>query len=147
MRLCAFMRACVRVAAGGRCISTSIAPARLAQSAERKALNLVVVGSSPTVGAFWPAAAEDANLQKRPFVAPTLRRVCAQTRRRQLRQRPALKNADPRAELQWLTGAADARRVYSVSQHMLRIPAALQSDSEGIRTPASRAQWISSPSP
>ena len=26
--------------------------ARLAQSAERKALNLVVVGSSPTVGAF-----------------------------------------------------------------------------------------------
>ena len=30
----------------------SIAPARLAQSVERKALNLVVVGSSPTVGAF-----------------------------------------------------------------------------------------------
>ena len=29
-----------------------IAPARLAQSVERKALNLVVVGSSPTVGAF-----------------------------------------------------------------------------------------------
>jgi hypothetical protein len=28
--------------------------ARLAQSAERKALNLVVVGSSPTVGAFSP---------------------------------------------------------------------------------------------
>ena len=28
------------------------ATARLAQSAERKALNLVVVGSSPTVGAF-----------------------------------------------------------------------------------------------
>ena len=27
--------------------------ARLAQSAERKALNLVVVGSSPTVGDFW----------------------------------------------------------------------------------------------
>ena len=27
--------------------------ARLAQSAERKALNLVVVGSSPTVGVFW----------------------------------------------------------------------------------------------
>ena len=28
------------------------ASARLAQSAERKALNLVVVGSSPTVGVF-----------------------------------------------------------------------------------------------
>ena len=28
------------------------ATARLAQSAERKALNLVVVGSSPTVGVF-----------------------------------------------------------------------------------------------
>ena len=28
--------------------------ARLAQSAERKALNLVVVGSSPTVGALTP---------------------------------------------------------------------------------------------
>ena len=28
--------------------------ARLAQSAERKALNLVVVGSSPTVGVFLP---------------------------------------------------------------------------------------------
>ena len=27
--------------------------ARLAQSVERKALNLVVVGSSPTVGGFW----------------------------------------------------------------------------------------------
>ena len=30
-----------------------LAKARLAQSAERKALNLVVVGSSPTVGVFW----------------------------------------------------------------------------------------------
>ena len=30
----------------------TLATARLAQSAERKALNLVVVGSSPTVGAF-----------------------------------------------------------------------------------------------
>ena len=30
----------------------AFATARLAQSAERKALNLVVVGSSPTVGAF-----------------------------------------------------------------------------------------------
>ena len=29
------------------------ATARLAQSAERKALNLVVVGSSPTVGAYY----------------------------------------------------------------------------------------------
>ena len=32
--------------------------ARLAQSAERKALNLVVVGSSPTVGAFCPGVKE-----------------------------------------------------------------------------------------
>ena len=31
--------------------------ASLAQSVERKALNLVVVGSSPTGGAFWLAAA------------------------------------------------------------------------------------------
>ena len=30
-------------------------PARLAQSVERKALNLVVVGSSPTVGDLPPA--------------------------------------------------------------------------------------------
>ena len=30
------------------------ASARLAQSAERKALNLVVVGSSPTVGELFP---------------------------------------------------------------------------------------------
>lgn len=32
----------------------SLRRARLAQSVERKALNLVVVGSSPTVGAFVP---------------------------------------------------------------------------------------------
>ena len=31
----------------------NISTARLAQSAERKALNLVVVGSSPTVGAIF----------------------------------------------------------------------------------------------
>ena len=30
----------------------AVGTARLAQSAERNALNLVVVGSSPTVGAF-----------------------------------------------------------------------------------------------
>ena len=39
----------------------SLSAARLAQSAERKALNLVVVGSSPTVGAIlalvWRSAA------------------------------------------------------------------------------------------
>ena len=36
---------------------SAVAPtARLAQPAERKALNLVVVGSSPTVGAFRPHA-------------------------------------------------------------------------------------------
>jgi hypothetical protein len=32
--------------------AVALATARLAQPAERKALNLVVVGSSPTVGAF-----------------------------------------------------------------------------------------------
>ena len=32
--------------------SDYVSTARLAQSAERKALNLVVVGSSPTVGAL-----------------------------------------------------------------------------------------------
>ena len=32
--------------------------ARLAQSAERKALNLVVVGSSPTVGAMFASGAK-----------------------------------------------------------------------------------------
>ena len=35
------------------CSSPAMATARLAQSAERKALNLVVVGSSPTVGALF----------------------------------------------------------------------------------------------
>ena len=35
---------------------TLSASARLAQSAERKALNLVVVGSSPTVGVFAMAS-------------------------------------------------------------------------------------------
>ena len=33
-------------------VRSPLATARLAQSAERKALNLVVVGSSPTVGVF-----------------------------------------------------------------------------------------------
>ena len=37
----------------GRHAEPSINIARLAQSAERKALNLVVVGSSPTVGVSW----------------------------------------------------------------------------------------------
>ena len=32
---------------------TTCQKARLAQLVERKALNLVVVGSSPTVGTFW----------------------------------------------------------------------------------------------
>jgi hypothetical protein len=47
-------------ACGGNCVAhlqfadwaVALVTARLAQSAERKALNLVVVGSSPTVGAF-----------------------------------------------------------------------------------------------
>ena len=34
------------------CLKYSRSTARVAQSAERKALNLVVVGSSPTVGVF-----------------------------------------------------------------------------------------------
>ena len=37
----------------------SVSTARLAQSAERKALNLVVVGSSPTVGVFAPGYVVD----------------------------------------------------------------------------------------
>ena len=41
--------------------------ARLAQSAERKALNLVVVGSSPTVGVAFPAPP---NLRVRVRTAP-----------------------------------------------------------------------------
>ena len=39
----------------------SIASASLAQSVERKALNLAVVGSSPTGGAFWRASWEGWN--------------------------------------------------------------------------------------
>ena len=38
-------------------------PARLAQSVERKALNLVVVGSSPTVGVFCVASASPCRIQ------------------------------------------------------------------------------------
>ena len=38
------------------CICISVA--RLAQLVERKALNLVVVGSSPTVGTFYVSARE-----------------------------------------------------------------------------------------
>ena len=34
-------------------VEIDFSSARLAQSVERKALNLVVVGSSPTVGVFW----------------------------------------------------------------------------------------------
>ena len=40
------------VGAGSAVEALGTSQARLAQSAERKALNLVVVGSSPTVGAF-----------------------------------------------------------------------------------------------
>ena len=39
----------------GECDKCAGPPARLAQSVERKALNLVVVGSSPTVGDLPPA--------------------------------------------------------------------------------------------
>ena len=37
--------------------------ARLAQSAERKALNLVVVGSSPTVGVYLRNMSDYANIE------------------------------------------------------------------------------------
>ena len=40
------------------------AQARLAQSAERKALNLVVVGLSPTVGVLFAAARSFINIVK-----------------------------------------------------------------------------------
>ena len=39
-----------------------LAGARLAQSVERKALNLVVVGSSPTVGVLFAAARSSYNI-------------------------------------------------------------------------------------
>ena len=42
-------------------VEPELATARLAQSVERKALNLVVVGSSPTMGAFNGTAAFGAN--------------------------------------------------------------------------------------
>ena len=55
------------------CVWRWIATARLAQSAERKALNLVVVGSSPTVGDFTliavaarPPVAQQAGMAKSP---------------------------------------------------------------------------------
>ena len=69
--------------------------ARLAQSVERKALNLVVVGSSPTVGVL-------------PIVG--------------------------------FAGALSTTQQQQQQQQQ-------QNDTEGIRTPAGRAQWISSPSP
>ena len=43
--------------------SSHVQQARLAQSAERKALNLVVVGSSPTVGVFCVASASPCRIQ------------------------------------------------------------------------------------
>ena len=52
---------------------TCISTARLAQSAERKALNLVVVGSSPTVGVSWICGGS--------CVADHLIRVCGQLMR------------------------------------------------------------------
>ena len=44
--------------------ASGVAAARLAQSVERKALNLVVVGSSPTVGAFLPVEARGPTIPK-----------------------------------------------------------------------------------
>ena len=40
-----------------------MSPARLAQSVERKALNLVVVGSSPTVGVSWVTDSQPCHAQ------------------------------------------------------------------------------------
>ena len=46
-----------------RALHIDLATARLAQSAERKALNLVVVGSSPTVGVYAVSTAAAATAQ------------------------------------------------------------------------------------
>ena len=109
--------------------------ARLAQSAERKALNLVVVGSSPTVGVFvgrfWDVVVVWVWLHKWTHWGL---------------------NPGPSA------CKADVIPLHHVPDHfphsrlpccMLRCPALRcnRSDTEGIRTPAGRAQWISSPSP
>ena len=48
-------RGCVAPHCDDALCATKLSLARLAQSAERKALNLVVVGSSPTVGEFHGA--------------------------------------------------------------------------------------------
>ena len=50
-----------------------VATARLAQSAERKALNLVVVGSSPTVGV---SSAQSA-LVRTVHVSPAMNPACS----------------------------------------------------------------------
>ena len=55
--------------AGSAVEALGTSQARLAQSAERKALNLVVVGSSPTVGAFLARHECDSG----EFRAPALR--------------------------------------------------------------------------
>jgi hypothetical protein len=47
-----FLIASLKANRRSRCQPPELSTARLAQSAERKALNLVVVGSSPTVGVF-----------------------------------------------------------------------------------------------
>ena len=52
--------------------------ARLAQSAERKALNLVVVGSSPTVGVFFDAEEKQLRSAIRSIFSPqaTCKELC-----------------------------------------------------------------------
>ena len=52
--------------------------ARLAQSAERKALNLVVVGSSPTVGVLWGKRKVAASLGRHPKLSK-LAPLCNET--------------------------------------------------------------------
>ena len=56
--------------------SFASATARLAQSAERKALNLVVVGSSPTVGVYQKVAFQSCCAHWRAGVRSSLVQAC-----------------------------------------------------------------------
>ena len=59
-----------------RCTSNSSLTARLAQSAERKALNLVVVGSSPTVGVLLYTLSIMMKVRRRIHNDPGRTRTC-----------------------------------------------------------------------
>ena len=117
---------------GAHCVGLR---ARLAQSAERKALNLVVVGSSPTVGVFagrvsnmvvvggW-SKMDTLGIEPRAF---RMQSGCGTTTQCARHRFP--------------------HRRFACC--MLGCPpgGATQATPKGIRTPAGRAQWISSPSP